>query len=128
MDFCDLDTVKACDEGVEYDLLHPVTGEPTGAILKLRGSDATGYKDELERQRDAMVRKKSLAAAMTRSERESREIALLRTCVVGWKNLQLGGKDLEFSPENVEMLLVKYPWFRSQVDTAAHDMSLFLKP
>lgn len=126
MDLFSLDTVKASNEGISYEILHPATGEPTGASLRLLGSDSAAYREEIERQRDAMLRKRNLKTSMSREEREDRELGLLSSCIVGWDNLQMGGADLEYSRENARMLLTSYPWMRKQVDEAIHDYTLFL--
>ena len=63
----------------------------------------------------------------TVSEIEQDALKLSAASIISWTGIIIGGKDIELSKENAEMVLTNYPFIRDQVDTAVNDRSLFIK-
>lgn len=135
-DFDSLDTVTAANQGVDVEILHPVTEEPTGLIITVCGEDSDRYADETKKQQkkklhDAMIKGKR-SGKFDLDVKEEDTINLLVAVTLGWKTktgspVALGGREMPFSPENVAEVYRKYPVVKRQVDKAVHNISLFTK-
>jgi hypothetical protein len=132
-DIAELDTTKACDRGAEMELVHPVTAEPLGIFITILGKDSTVFRehireavnDKLRREQIARKRGKDLEPdTVEKSEQES--IELLTLCTKGWRNMVMGGHELEFTPANVRKVYSEYPWIRKQVDEGIANLELFM--
>lgn len=59
---------------------------------------------------------------------EAREVNMLSAAFVGWENIEdEDGQLLEFTPENVQMLLREYPHIRQQVNQFVANLNEFVK-
>lgn len=56
---------------------------------------------------------------------EDRTFAIAISSIVGWEGIEMDGKPLPFTRENVRMVLEKFPFIAEQVDAAASDRALF---
>lgn len=139
IDLADLDTVAACDQGADIQILHPVTRAPTGAVITVLGSDSAVFKNKV--REDANRRRRILAAQNSRGKKEEvrtieedekDNIALLAACTFGWTHdgkpsLLLGGKDVAFSKEAAIEVYTKYPFIFEQVREAITELENFMK-
>lgn len=121
----DLDAFEALadsqDAGVVVEILDPVTGEATGATITICGPDSRHARK---------ARREALRAALAASDDPDEldlATAMLARCVIAWKGVQRGGKDLECTVENAETVFRRFPWIETQCDRKASDRRNFIK-
>lgn len=130
------DTVAACNEGYELELLKP-NGDGSGIFISVLGKDSDEFKQFQREQRDAVnrkvmkARKRGQDVKMDSAEMsEEKEIDLLTRLTTGWRNMPsftVEGELLSFNKENAAMLYTKFPSIKRQVDEASADMQNFIK-
>ena len=118
------DTSLKANTGVEYTLKHPATGEDLDISFTLLGVDSDAFQ-ELERAKKR-TRLKTQKIDITVEELENQTLDTLTAMTIGWKNVVLDGKELEFSPENARRIYSKFPWVREQIDGVIGNRALFL--
>lgn len=121
IDLATLDTTAKADQGVEYELIHPESGEAMGIFITVAGSDSRIWRKALS---DIAERNKGLRRTAELVRQEGIEAAA--RCTLGWRNVVLDTKPLEFTQENARKLYARFPWIREQVDTFRYDRSNFL--
>ena len=120
-----LDTVTACEEGADLEIVHPRTGEPLGIIISVVGADSPTYRSELHKL--ANKRAKRGRGVLNSESIEADNIELLVACTRGWSGLDYKGAALAFSPANARMVYKDFVWLREQVDAFIGDRANFLK-
>jgi len=131
MDLTELKLASADSEGVKMELYHPIdeTSFDPPVFITVVGMDSDVYqKAQLElrnRQFKKMQKRNRLRFEMTAEETEQNAIDLLARCIMGWENIEWGGKPLPFSYENAKKLLGEN-WIREQVDTFIGDRANFM--
>jgi hypothetical protein len=59
---------------------------------------------------------------------EARDVNMLAAAFVGWENMEdEDGQPLEFTPENVQIILKEYPHIRQQVNQFVANLNEFVK-
>lgn len=107
---------------------HPVTGEPTDAVILVAGVDSEQYQVA---QRQAWERRLDRSSQgrnkPTFEEYEQDGLELLVACTVGWSGLSKDGKDLDYTPAAARKLYSdpRYVWLRTQVDRFIGDRANF---
>jgi hypothetical protein len=134
VDLASLDTAAACDKGAEIELNHPVTGAPLGIFVTVVGKDSDTFKDYIRNSINEKLRKEALAkkrgkdAEITTFEAaEAETIDLLTICTLGWRNMVMNGKELEFNVPNARTVYGKYAWIRKQVDEGISSLENFMQ-
>lgn len=123
-------TADAADEGRWMVVLNPLTAgvlEQDGAPIRVRvrGADSIAF----ERARENLVRAVfQRGVELTDAERAAMQARALAAIVVDWEGIVWDGKPLACTPENVEMILLKAPWLRRQIDDFAATRANFLPP
>jgi hypothetical protein len=56
---------------------------------------------------------------------EERTFAIAIASIVDWSGLEMDGKPLECTRDNIRMVLEKFPFIAEQIDAAAGDRALF---
>lgn len=138
-DLASIDTVAACNKGVEIELKHPVTNEPIGIFWSILGSDSDVFREYMRELANARIRKEAMARKRGRDSEvdtvemaEERTIELLTVCSVGWRSAEkptitFKGEELEFNVPNAKKVLVGLPWVRKQIDEGIGDLENFMK-
>jgi hypothetical protein len=126
----DLDSVEDLF-AADYELLHPVTNQPTGAFLTLAGPEHP------ERKRIAMDLQRRLRASAARSkqavpdpEEDAREsVKLLAKVTLGWRGIRKNGQEVPCSEAAAVELYSdpKRQWVVKQLLVAMNDQDLFIK-
>lgn len=137
IDLGELDTVKACNDGAEIELRHPVTKAPIGVFWTVLGKDSDAFRehvrdtinDDLRRARN---KKRTGDEAQTVEMAEQRALELLLVCSRGWRTgdqpvINLNGEQLTFSVSNAKRVLTAMPWVKDQIDAAIADLENFMK-
>jgi hypothetical protein len=133
-DLASLDTTKACNDGAEVEIRHPVTNVPLGMTIRVLGRDSDTFKEftrdmlNTRLRREAMAQKRGKDADLRTVEViEQENMDLLVTCTLGWKGVVDAGETLDFNEANVRKIYKKYPWIYDQVNEAIGTLELFLK-
>ena len=133
----DLNQTKTADSA-DVVLMHPASGEPLGdkgpdgtvanpATITVAGKDSDTYRTFQRRLLNRRLAVKGRRdSTPTVEELEEEGLSLLVTCTLGWKNIELDGKALAFSPGAARQLYSDFPWIREQVDAAIGDRERFL--
>lgn len=114
-------------------LLHPQTnlplgGEKTQITIELAGIDSETYRNAKHKTANKRMERAQRMAGkykLSAEELEEEQLQLLADCTIGWKNIELNGKPLEFSIPNAKKLYADFPWIRQQVDTFTGDRGNF---
>lgn len=124
MDFSQLDTGAAAEKGAKMYVEHPVTGELTGAWIRLAGVDSQRFRDIVKNRARDQMRRKARTEDVEQAERHGLET--LSHCTLEWEGVSEDGKELECNFDNAMHLYGKYFWLREQVDTFMADRANFL--
>lgn len=128
MDLATVDTRAGAEAGFTFDLMHPKTGEPTGASITVRGADSDTYQEkfrECQRRRlGAMGRQRREMPNLAQVESDALE--LVAACIIGWQGIDEHGVPVPFSETAARSLFERFPWIREQVDAAVHERANFL--
>ena len=146
MDLSGLDVVAAAEAGAKMEVVHPTTGESMDIRITYVGADSQRYKNADKRVfNDQMRDRQALSGnGVTPEKREkAREgmIQLIARCATGWESIERDeagketgtkphilddGTELEFSVENLEAMLRKYPPLYEQSERFVHRRANFL--
>lgn len=119
--------------GYEFEILLP-TGEKTGAFITVRGALAPSvknygrrkYQEFKTREQQAKRRGKDVEdLTLDEAEDLAAESAVER--IIGWKGIQEGKKDVEFTKDEAKRLMKKYSFMREQVMEASDNVFNFSK-
>lgn len=138
IDLGSIDTVSACNKGVEIELRHPATNEPIGIHWTVVGSESDTFKDYMRTKINERIRKEAMARKRGRDpeiktieDSEEDTIELLTVCSLGWRTgdskvIKFNGADLEFNVQNAKKILAERAWIRKQLDDAIGDLGNFM--
>lgn len=126
----DLDSVEDLF-AADYELLHPITGAPTGAFITLAGPEHPQRKriamNLMRRLRATAARAKQ---ALTDPEEDAREsVKLLASVTLGWRGIRKNGQEVAYSETEAAELYAdaKRQWVVKQLLGAMNDQDLFIK-
>ncbi len=128
MDLKEFDaSLKRQQDGISVNIKHPATGEETGMIIVVASYESEKTKEQARRIADVISKKQEQNPGYVPNFREveSNTLAIAVAAIVGWTGIQLDGKDLEFTPSNVSLILKKYSFIADQIDKTAGDRALF---
>jgi hypothetical protein len=118
------DTKTGANAGVEVELKFIGSGAPSGAFIRVLGTDSDVFRDmQIERAREALDREAKGLPEWTAEERDERSVQTLARCTLGWRGLD--GID-DFSIKAAEALYRDYPAIREQVNIAIANRANFL--
>lgn len=134
IDLTSLNTTKACNDGADVEIRHPVTNVPLGMTIRVLGRDSDTFKEHTRDllntrlRREAMATKRGKDADLRTVEViEKENVDLLVVCTLGWKNVSYNGQELAFDETNVRKVYKEFPWIYDQVNEAIGTLELFLK-
>ena len=134
IDLTSLNTTKACNDGADVEIRHPVTNVPLGMTIRVLGRDSDTFKEytrdllNTRLRREAMATKRGKDADLRTVEViEKENVDLLVVCTLGWKNVSYNGQELAFDETNVRKVYKEFPWIYDQVNEAIGTLELFLK-
>ena len=130
MDLNKLDLTKAANAGAWYTLKHPVTSEELPMKIKVLGKDSEKFIQLSEEFRRSSL--DDLKANKTTEQRMASASEygdkLLVSCTLEWQGIELDGKKLDCTPENVKLVYKRFNWIKDQIDTAIADRANFIQP
>lgn len=128
-----VDVAAACEAGHEFEPTHPLTGEPLGAFITVRGWESAIVSRHLaeraraDAQRAAIARRRGQPAPeLAPEEAEARAIELAVACTISWRLFRRGGAELAFSPEAARTWYAKHAWLGLQVIDEARVLGNFV--
>jgi len=135
MDLSQLNPQIACDNGAEFELLHPFTNEPLGVFIKVLGRESETFQDYIKSRVNESLKKNALSIKSkipTVEGNEAESIELLVACTLGWRTgevntIEYEGENLSFSVANALKVYKSQKWIRAQVDNAIGNMNLFFQ-
>jgi hypothetical protein len=116
------------DKGTEFEVVHPVTGEPTGIKLRIAGP----YSNVQQKARNTFqdeVRKStriSLRSTISAEEIDRMHIEFLAAIILDW-NIVENGKQVPFSFRNAVQIIGSSRWLREQVDEFAGNFAIYFR-
>jgi len=130
MDLNKLDLTKASNEGTWYTLKHPASNEDLPMKIKIIGKDSDKFiklsEDFRRSTLDDMKNNKTVEQRIETSKEYGDN--LLIACTIEWQGIELDGKKLECTPENVKLVYKRFGWIKEQIDSAIADRANFIKP
>lgn len=120
LDLSKNDPSKIADVGYEFNVILP-DGTETDAKITVRGSNSPAVKTfsrkvqaELK-VREQAAKRKGKEDDMNMDEAEEMLSRAAAVRVIGWKGIAEEGKEIPFSKDEAERILLKYPFIREQV-------------
>lgn len=113
------------DRGLWFDLMDPLTGEPTGIRLRLAGPDSATQARARLRMVDELAEAADDDGRVSAEAREKCRLNSLARCVLGWE-VSEAGEPVPFTHANILRLLRAAAWVHQQVDAMAGNRAAFL--
>lgn len=119
------------DQVSDLEIMHPVTGQPTGLVVGVRSYRSESVKAVQRRLGNAAIlaNKKNPKRAGTIEEVEEKTNEIVAAAVARW-NMKDSGKDIPATPESV-MKIISQPRFffiAEQIDARADEDARFMTP
>lgn len=127
MEFTDLLTQDAHEEGAEVEILHPSTRKGTGFYIKVLGVDSLEFQKAERNIRNQTIKVLSEKKELTAESQIESEIDHLVAITVGWRGIEFEGKAKDFTKKACKELYTKSPGVRQQVDRFVSDRANFIK-
>lgn len=91
---------------------HPVTGADTDISIEIYGKDSKHYRDLWQALLKSAADKK-----IAQEDYETEALDIYVACTKSWVNIEVDGKPLECTPDNVRMIYTNesYLWLHEQV-------------
>ncbi|RKI09711.1 hypothetical protein D7Y15_23330 [Corallococcus sp. AB030] len=113
------------------DILHPVTGQPTGMQVEVASADSPRYREAtraiIEKATASAPRASRRARPETPRDMEADALELLVACTVSWTGVLEGVAQVPLTPDSARRLFTVHPWLRRQVDEAVQDRASFFE-
>lgn len=114
--------------GEEVEILHPLTGAPTGWFVTVRSAESAKVLPFARKAVFEGVKafngngKNNGAEAL--ADLGTRKVAAM---VAGWRGLTENGKELPFTDERALEYVSNWPWFREQIEAFGDNRENFMK-
>lgn len=130
MDLNKLDLTKASNEGAWLTLKHPVSNDDLPMKIKIIGKDSDKFiklSEDFRRSTLEDMKNNKTSEQRIQTAKEYGD-NLLVACTIEWQGIELDGKKLDCTADNVKLVYQRFGWIKEQVDTAIADRALFIKP
>ena len=135
-DLSSINTLDKSNEGIDVDILSP-EGEGTGFVIHVLGSDSEAWQKESRilmspRTKNLTKRRRFRVEASDIEQNAKDSLELLIRSTTRWslngaETVNLNGKALKCTHDNVELVYKQYPDIRRQVQAAVDDIANFTK-
>jgi hypothetical protein len=116
MDIKGLYTVEKHEAGAEVRITSPVDGDLTDFYILVQGVDSKAYRSAVRAYQRRLL-----------AEQEGGEAELLAAVTIGWRGLNDGKAEVEFSREKAVQLYENSPNVANQIDRFIADRKNFTK-
>lgn len=120
MDFDQLLTQDAHQEGAEVQIVNPNTGEKTDVYIKVLGPDSKEFRASVKAALRKMIENDP-------SDDFETDIEQIAAVTVGWRGLMKDGKEMDFTKKACKELYRKSPRIFDQVNRFIGDYKNFTK-
>ena len=129
------DTISACDNPAEIEIVDPKTKVPTGEFISLIGKDSKEFRDYTRDKTNTRLRKDAMAQKRGKDPEirtvegiEAENIELLVTCTKGWRGfIDDDGNEIPFNVQNAIFMYKNFPDIYDSVNSAIGDLDNFMK-
>lgn len=122
-------TVEKSNMGVEMEIIHPGTGEPTGAFLTVCGEDSELHATAMNivSRRRIKAQRRSGQVTIDNDDIQHGLMTIAIHCVTGWRGvLDDDGQPLPFSRAELRRVLTDYKFILEDVNAFIGDRANFL--
>lgn len=108
---------------------NPIISDISGkqAKIEVHGEDSRAYKKATIDLQSANLKIYQGTEKDTPAKQQNREIFLIKAIADGWSDVEDEGKELEFTPENLESVLRDEPYLIDKITNEIKDRSKFVK-
>lgn len=106
----------------EFNLRHPVTGEPLDILIGVYSCDSRQYNAAKHASRNDTLRR----GAQTSEAAQDGGTRILVACVYRLDNCLIEGVEIGPNEKDLRRLFAAHPWTREQIDAAIHSRANFL--
>ena len=128
-----LNVSEVSEAGIEFELVHPATGEGLDAWIKVRGEKSRTVQNHARKvvtemqKREKVAKGKGKDVDLTISELEDMAVERAVVRIISWKGIQENGEDIPFTKENAERILKDHAWIREVLMEESSNLSNFLE-
>lgn len=141
MDISKINIARACNDGVDIEILNPVNNEPMGLKIRAVGAMSNNYRDDMalliadiedfkeQNKVDEKSSKRKIAEFNLKVEKYENEITseFLAKYTIGWSGMTENGKEIAFSKGEAKRIYLEYSLITSQVQKGMMDIANFIK-
>lgn len=141
MDISKLNIVKACNDGVDVEILNPLNNEPTGLKIRVIGAMSNNYRDDMvllvaeiedfkeQNKLPENATKRQIAEFQLKVEKFDDELTakFLAKYTIGWEGMEENGKEIKFSQDEAKRIYIEYNLIRNQIQKEMMNISNFIK-
>lgn len=120
----DISALKPMEKGASLHIVHPATGEDTGIVITLLGTDSVEWKSCAREIKNRTLRNGK--RKLSDDEMEALPYEMLAAVTLGWEGLEEGGKPVKFSKEEAMRIYRDVPVIGEQVDKFVGERANFL--
>lgn len=108
---------------------NPIISEISGkqATIEAYGQDSKAWKKALFEIQETLRSIQAGKEKDTPTKQANRNLFLTKAIIKDWKDVEDGGVEIEFTPENVDAILRDEPHLVEQIDKAISDRAEFVK-
>lgn len=114
------------EEGIDVDILHPVTGDELGIKIRVAGVDSERFRRARHAVQEKRIQRRSVKR-QTPAEIDEENLSSLAQCIISWSGVVIDGKAIELTHDSAVDVLRRYPFLRDQVDVAVGDRAGFMQ-
>lgn len=128
-----LNVSEVSESGLEFELVHPATGEGLDAWIKVRGEKSRTVQNHARKVVTEMQKREKVAKGKNKeidfsiSELEDMAVDRAIVRIISWRGIQESGQDVPFNRENAERILKEHPWIREAVMENSEDLQEFFR-
>lgn len=141
MDISKLNIVKACNDGVDVEILNPLNNEPTGLKIRVIGAMSNNYRDDMvlllaeiedfkeQNKLPENATKRQIAEFQLKVEKFDDDLTakFLAKYTIGWEGMEENGKEIKFSQDEAKRIYIEYNLIRNQIQKEMMNISNFIK-
>lgn len=117
---------QAQEEGTDVHIMHPISGEDTGMVIRVAGPDS----ERARKARNDSTTKKIKARRLAKLDGEELDDdnrMNLAKMVISWSGFVYNGQPIPCAPDRVAKVFRDFPFIYEQVNLAAGDRGSFIK-
>ena len=128
-----LNVSEVSEAGIEFELVHPATGEGLDAWIKVRGEKSRTVQNHARKvvtemqKREKVAKGKGKDADLSFEELEMLAVERAVVRIISWRGIEEDGQPVPFTVENATRVLKDNPWIREAVMEESEDLNEFFR-